>query len=162
MDLNQQTTANISRLSSTFWNVADLIRDIYKRHEYGNVILPMTVIKRFNDVLAPTKEKVLETYENVKSLEVHDAFLRQASGYSFYNISKFDFDKLLSDADHIEQNFRDYLNGFSDNVQDIFNHFRFWQEITVLADHNALYEVIKEFNKPEAYLGADKDRKSVV
>ncbi len=156
MDLNQQTTANISRLSSTFWNVADLIRDIYKRHEYGNVILPMTVIKRFNDVLAPTKHKVLETYENVKNLEVHDAFLRQASGYSFYNISKFDFDKLLSDADHIEQNFRDYLNGFSDNVQDIFNHFRFWQEITVLADHNALYEVIKEFNKPEAYLGADK------
>ena len=156
MDLNQQTTANISRLSSTFWNIADLIRDIYKRHEYGNVILPMTVIKRFNDVLAPTKEKVLETYENVKSLEVHDAFLRQASGYSFYNISKFDFDKLLSDADHIEQNFKDYLNGFSDNVQDIFNHFRFWQEITVLADHNALYEVIKEFNKPEAYLGADK------
>lgn len=156
MDLNQQTTANISRLSSTFWNVADLIRDIYKRHEYGNVILPMTVIKRFNDVLAPTKEKVLETYENVKNLEVHDAFLRQASGYSFYNISKFDFDKLLSDADHIEQNFKDYLNGFSDNVQDIFNHFRFWQEITVLADHNALYEVIKEFNKPEAYLGADK------
>lgn len=156
MDLNQQTTANISRLSSTFWNVADLIRDIYKRHEYGNVILPMTVIKRFNDVLAPTKDKVLETYENVKNLEVHDAFLRQASGYSFYNISKFDFDKLLSDADHIEQNFRDYLNGFSDNVLDIFNHFRFWQEITVLADHNALYEVIKEFNKPEAYLGADK------
>ena len=156
MDLNQQTTANISRLSSTFWNIADLIRDIYKRHEYGNVILPMTVIKRFNDVLAPTKEKVLETYENVKNLEVHDAFLRQASGYSFYNISKFDFDKLLSDADHIEQNFKDYLNGFSDNVQDIFNHFRFWQEITVLADHNALYEVIKEFNKPEAYLGADK------
>lgn len=156
MDLNQQTTANISRLSSTFWNIADLIRDIYKRHEYGNVILPMTVIKRFNDVLAPTKEKVLETYENVKNLEVHDAFLRQASGYSFYNISKFDFDKLLADADHIEQNFKDYLNGFSDNVQDIFNHFRFWQEITVLADHNALYEVIKEFNKPEAYLGADK------
>lgn len=156
MDLNQQTTANISRLSSTFWNVADLIRDIYKRHEYGNVILPMTVIKRFNDVLAPTKDKVLETYENVKNLEVHDAFLRQASGYSFYNISKFDFDKLLSDADNVEQNFRDYLNGFSDNVQDIFNHFRFWQEITVLADHNALYEVIKEFNKSEAYLGADK------
>lgn len=156
MDLNQQTTANISRLSSTFWNVADLIRDIYKRHEYGNVILPMTVIKRFNDVLAPTKEKVLETYENVKNLEVHDAFLRKASGYSFYNVSKFDFDKLLADADHIEQNFRDYLNGFSDNVQDIFNNFRFWQEISVLADHNALYEVIKEFNKPEAYLGADK------
>ena len=127
MDLNQQTTANISRLSSTFWNVADLIRDIYKRHEYGNVILPMTVIKRFNDVLAPTKEKVLETYENVKNLEVHDAFLRKASGYSFYNVSKFDFDKLLADADHIEQNFRDYLNGFSDNVQDIFNNFRFWQ-----------------------------------
>ena len=139
-----------------FWNVADLIRDIYKRHEYGNVILPMTVIKRFNDVLAPTKQKVLDTYENVKNFEVYDGFLRTASGYAFYNTSKFDFNSLLDDADHIEQNFRDYLNGFSDNVQDILENFRFDGEITTLAEHNALYEVIKEFNKPEAYLGADK------
>ena len=75
-----------------FWNVADLIRDIYKRHEYGNVILPMTVIKRFNDVLAPTKQKVLDTYENVKNFEVYDGFLRTASGYAFYNTSKFAVD----------------------------------------------------------------------
>jgi type I restriction enzyme M protein len=155
-DFNQQTTANISRLSNMFWNIADLIRDIYKRHEYGNVILPMTVIKRFNDVLAPTKEKVLDTYEKVKDLEVHDGFLQTASGYSFYNISKFDFNTLLDDADHIEQNFRDYLNGFSDNVQDILENFKFDGEITTLAEHNALYEIIREFNKPEAYLGADK------
>ena len=73
-NLNQQTTTNISRLSNMFWNIADLIRDIYKRHEYGNVILPMTVIKRFNDVLAPTKQKVLDTYENVKNFEVYDGF----------------------------------------------------------------------------------------
>lgn len=156
MDFNQQTTANISRLSNMFWNIADLIRDIYKRHEYGNVILPMTVIKRFNDVLAPTKDKVLETYENVKDLEIYEGFLQTASGYSFYNISKFDFNSLLDDADHIEQNFRDYLNGFSDNVQNILANFKFDNEITTLAEHNALYEVIKEFNKPEAYLGIDK------
>ncbi len=156
MDFNQQTTANISRLSNMFWNIADLIRDIYKRHEYGNVILPMTVIKRFNDVLAPTKDKVLETYENVKDLEIYEGFLQTASGYSFYNISKFDFNSLLDDADHIEQNFRDYLNGFSDNVQDILANFKFDNEITTLAEHNALYEIIKEFNKPEAYLGADR------
>lgn len=156
MDLNQQTTANISRLSNMLWNIADLIRDIYKRHEYRNVILPMTVIKRFNDVLAPTKTKVLETYENVKDLEIYEVFLQTASGYSFYNISKFDFNLLLDDADHIEQNFRDYLNGFSDNIHDILENFKFDNEITVLAEHNALYEVIKEFNKSEAYLGADK------
>ena len=155
-NLNQQTTTNISRLSNMFWNIADLIRDIYKRHEYGNVILPMTVIKRFNDVLAPTKQKVLDTYENVKNFEVYDGFLKTASGYDFYNISQFDFNNLLDDADHIEQNFKDYLNGFSDNVQDILENFKFDNEITTLAEHGALYEIIKEFNKPEAYLGADK------
>lgn len=155
-NLSQQTTTNISRLSNMFWNIADLIRDIYKRHEYGNVILPMTVIKRFNDVLAPTKQKVLDTYENVKNFEVYDGFLKTASGYDFYNISQFDFNNLLDDADHIEQNFKDYLNGFSDNVQDILENFKFDNEITTLAEHGALYEIIKEFNKPEAYLGADK------
>ena len=105
-----QTTINIQEKSSLIWSIADLIRENYKPHEYGKVILPMTVIKRFNDTLQPTKQKVLETYEKVKHLEVIDGFLQRASGYQFYNISEYDFEKLVDDSEHIEENFRAYLN----------------------------------------------------
>lgn len=156
MTLNKQTTINIQEKSSLIWSIADLIREYYKPHEYGKVILPMTVIKRFNDTLAPTKEKVLETYEKVKHLEVIDGFLERASGYNFYNISKYDFEKLASDSTHIEKNFREYLNGFSDNVQDILENFDFDREITKLANNGMLFLIIEAFNKPSAYMGADK------
>lgn len=156
MTLNKQTTINIQEKSSLIWAIADLIREYYKPHEYGKVILPMTVIKRFNDTLAPTKEKVLETYEKVKHLEVIDGFLERASGYNFYNISKYDFEKLASDSTHIEKNFREYLNGFSDNVQDILENFDFDREITKLANNGMLFLIIEAFNKPSAYMGADK------
>lgn len=156
MTLNKQTTINIQEKSSLIWSIADLIREYYKPHEYGKVILPMTVIKRFNDTLAPTKEKVLETYEKVKHLEVIDGFLERASGYNFYNISKYDFEKLTNDSTHIEKNFREYLNGFSDNVQDILENFDFDREITKLANNGMLFLIIEEFNKPSAYMGADK------
>lgn len=156
MTLNKQTTINIQEKSSLIWAIADLIREYYKPHEYGKVILPMTVIKRFNDTLAPTKEKVLETYEKVKHLEVIDGFLERASGYNFYNISKYDFEKLASDGTHIEKNFREYLNGFSDNVQDILENFDFDREITKLANNGMLFLIIEAFNRPSAYMGADK------
>ena len=103
------------------WNVADLLRGPFKPHEYGLVILPMTVVKRFHDCLLPTHQAVLDTYEKVKKLAVTDGFLRRASGYQFYNTSKYTFDRLLADPENIESNFRDYLNGFSANVQDVLN-----------------------------------------
>lgn len=154
--LHNQTTVNIQEKSNLIWSIADLIRDYYKPHEYGKVILPMAVIKRFNDVLAPTKEKVLETYDKVKHLEVIDGFLERASGYHFYNISQFDFQKLVDDSSHIEKNFREYLNGFSDNVQDIIENFDFDREITKLANSGMLFLILEAFNKPSAYMGADK------
>ena len=83
MNLNNQTTVNVQEKSNLIWSIADLIRDFYKAHEYGKVILPMTVIKRFNDTLAPTKAKVLETYEKVKHLDVIEGFLETASGYQW-------------------------------------------------------------------------------
>lgn len=125
MNLNNQTTVNVQEKSNLIWAIADLIRDFYKPHEYGKVILPMTVIKRFNDTLAPTKAKVLETYDKVKHLEVINGFLETASGYQFYNTSVYDFEKLVNDSEHIEENFRDFLNGFSDNVLDILENFEF-------------------------------------
>lgn len=154
--LHTQTTTNIQEKSNLIWAIADLIREYYKPHEYGKVILPMCVIKRFNDVLAPTRQNVWDTYEKVKHLEVIDGFLEDAAGYKFYNISPFDFQKLCNDATHIEKNFREYLNGFSDNVQDIVENFEFDREITKLANNGMLFLIIEAFNKPVAYMGADK------
>ena len=156
MNLNNQTTVNVQEKSNLIWSIADLIRDFYKPHEYGKVILPMTVIKRFNDTLALTKAKVLETYDKVKHLEVINGFLETASGYQFYNTSVYDFEKLVNDSEHIEENFRDFLNGFSDNVLDILENFEFDREITKLANNGMLFLIIEAFNRPQAYMGADK------
>lgn len=147
---------NIAEKSTVIWNVADMLRGPFKPHEYGLVILPMTVIKRFHDCLLPTHEKVLEQYEKVKTLEVVDGFLRKASGYQFYNISKFTFEKLLADPDNIEVNFADYLNGFSDNVKEVLAKFEFDNIIKRMVESNTLYLVIKEFASQKGYLGPDK------
>lgn len=147
---------NIAEKATVIWNVADLLRGPFKPHEYGLVILPMTVVKRFHDCLLPTHQAVLDTYEKVKKLAVTDGFLRRASGYQFYNISKFTFEKLLADPENIESNFRDYLNGFSANVQDVLAKFDFDTIIKRLVESNTLYLVIKEFASQKGYLGPDK------
>lgn len=152
---SKQTSINIAEKSQMIWNNANHLVGLYKPHEYGKVILPMTVIKRFHDTLLPTREKVLETYEKVKNFEVKSGFLETASGLNFYNTSSYTFESLLSDSEHIEDNFRAYLNGFSDNVQDILAHFEFDKEITKLANNNILFYIIQEFNKKTSYLGAD-------
>jgi len=153
---NRQTGINISEKANLIWAIADIIgQGLYKPHEYGKVILPMTVIKRFNDALTPTKEKVLETYEKVKHFEVRDGFLESASGYSFYNTSPFTFENLIADSEHIEANFRTFLGGFSENVQDVLENFEFEKEITKLANNGMLFLIIQEFNKKSAYMGPD-------
>ena len=147
---------NLSEKATLIWNIADILRGPFKPSEYGKVTLPMTVIKRFHDCLIPTQAKVLETYEKVKSLQVIDGFLTRASGYQFYNTSKFNFETLLPDPENIETNFRDYLAGFSGNVQDVLSKFNFEPTLKKLVETNALYLVIKEFNTPKGYLGPDK------
>ena len=146
---------NIQEKATVIWNVADMLRGPFKPHEYGLVILPMTVVKRFNDCLMPTYNEVQETYQNVKHLAVIDGFLTTASGYQFYNISKFTFDSLLADPQNIEANFRDYLAGFSSNIQDILAKFDFDNIIKRMVESNTLYLVIREFNTPKGYLGPD-------
>ena len=129
----QQTAINISEKANLIWNIADIIgQGLYKPHEYGKIILPMTVIKRFNDTLMPTKQAVLDMYEKVKHFEVKDGFLESASGYSFYNISPFTFSNLVDDSEHIEANFRAFLAGFSENVQDVLENFEFDKELTLV------------------------------
>lgn len=147
---------NISEKATMIWNVADMLRGPFKPHEYGLVILPMTVVKRFHDCLLPTHDAVLIEYEGKKNFAVLDGFLTKASGYQFYNTSKFTFDSLLADPENIEANFRDYLNGFSANVQDVISKFDFENIIKRMVDSNTLYLVIKEFNSPKGYLGPDK------
>lgn len=147
---------NIAEKATMIWNVADMLRGPFKPHEYGLVILPMTVVKRFHDCLLPTHQNVLDTWEKVKKFAVVDGFLTKASGYQFYNTSKFTFDSLLADPENIEANFKDYLNGFSANVQDVLSKFDFDNIIKRMVESNTLYLVIKEYNSPKGYLGPDK------
>ena len=148
--------ANIAEKAAMIWNVADMLRGPFKPHEYGLVILPMTVVKRFHDCLLPTHQAVLDTYEKVKKLQVIDGFLQNASGYQFYNTSRFTFETLLADPDNIESNFRDYLSGFSANAQDVLAKFDFDNIIKRMVESNTLYLVIKEFGSEKGYLGPDK------
>ena len=147
---------NIAEKATVIWNVADMLRGPFKPHEYGLVILPMTVVKRFHDCLLPTHDKVRAQYEKVKHLAVIDGFLTRASGYQFYNTSKFTFETLLADPDNIETNFRDYLAGFSTNAQDVLSKFDFDNIIKRMVESNTLYLIIKEFNSEKGYLGPDK------
>lgn len=148
--------ANIAEKAAMIWNVADMLRGPFKPHEYGLVILPMTVVKRFHDCLLPTHQAVLDTYEKVKKLQVIDSFLQKSSGYQFYNTSRFTFETLLADPDNIESNFRDYLSGFSANAQDVLAKFDFDNIIKRMVESNTLYLVIKEFGSEKGYLGPDK------
>ena len=147
---------NIAEKAAMIWNVADMLRGPFKPHEYGLVILPMTVVKRFHDCLLPTHDAVMQEYESKKDFAVIDGFLTKASGYQFYNTSKYTFDLLCADPDNIEANFRDYLAGFSANVQDVLAKFDFNAIINRMVESNTLYLVIKEFNSQKGYLGPDK------
>ena len=148
-------SANISEKAALIWAIADKLTGVYKPHEYGEVILPLTVIRRFDCILSATKDAVLEKYNSVKDVKMKDILLRKASGYAFYNTSKYTFEKLIDDPDNIEENFHLYLKGFSDNVQDIIEKFKFDGHITTMANKNILYIVLKEFTTPKANLHPD-------
>lgn len=147
---------NIQEKSTVIWNVANSLFGAYKPHEYGLVILPMTVIKRFHDCLLGTHEAVLQQYEKVKHLAIYDGFLRTASGYPFWNRSKFTFSTLVADPENIEMNFRDYLEGFSDNVKDIIARMGFYDQINRMAESGLLYQVISDFNSEKADMSPEK------
>lgn len=128
----------------------------YKPHEYGKVILPMTVIKRFDDALRDTKKAVVEKNNELNSSnkEVNDktrhAILKNVAKHDFYNTSKFDFAGLIADADNIKENFTSYLQAFSDNVKDIIQRFDFFKEIDKMSENDLLYTIINEFNAKKA------------
>src|SRR2546428_7779610 len=112
---------------SFLWGVADLIRDTFKRGKYQDVILPLTVLRRLDCVLAPIKAKVLETQARLREKKLDNLApqLRRASGFAFYNTSRYDFDKLLADAPHLAANLRNYIAGFSPNMREVLERFEF-------------------------------------
>lgn len=135
-----------SNLSSFIWSVADLLRGDYKQSEYGKVILPFTVLRRLDCVLEPTKAAVLaEKQKREKAGLNPESFLLKKSGQLFYNIDSLDLKKLMRDQDHIGENLRRYLQGFSPAVRDIFERFEFHVQIDRLDKARLLYLVPEKF-----------------
>lgn len=155
-DLITNVGKNSNDTAALVWSVADDLVGAYKPHEYGLVILPMTVIKRFHDCLLPTHQAVLDEYKRVEKLAVRDGFLRKASGYQFYNTSPFTFKTLIADPDNIVDNFKAYLNGFSDNVQDILARMDFDSQIKHIEEAGLLYQVIMDFCTEKGDFSPDK------
>ena len=159
MDTNQKINEvgiNIQEKASVIWNVANSLFGSYKPHEYGLVILPMVVIKRFHDCLLPTHDQVVKTYKEIEGLAVKDAFLRRASGYRFYNTSEYTFEKLKADPENIKTNFEAYINGFSDNVMDILSRMDFFTQLERMSNAGLLYQVISDFCAEKADMSPEK------
>jgi type I restriction enzyme M protein len=149
---------NFQEKISFIWDLADLLRGVYKRNEYQKVILPFTVLKRFDCVLSDTKPQVLEAYNKYKDqIENMEHLLTNASKHDFYNYSKYDFKGLLEDPEHIEQNLIYYIDSFSKNVQEIFGDsgFNIKTHITKLAKNELLYKLIRKFSESKVDLHPD-------
>ena len=139
---------NFTEKANFIWTVADLIRDDFKRGKYQDVILPLTVLRRIDCVLEPTKEKVLSEHAKYKDqLKDTDKILRKASGYAFYNTSRYSFERLLDDPNNIAKNLNAYINGFSENMRDVIDHFDFRNTISKLDSANLLYLVLQRFGE---------------
>lgn len=150
MDLNSK----ITNKAALIWAIADKITGVYKPHEYGKVILPLTVIKRFDSVLEETKSDVLAAYEKCRNMDndiMRNEILTNASGHPFYNTSKYTLRTLLDDPDHIDDNFASYINAFSPNVCEIIEKFEFAKdELPKMREYGLLFTVLQEFGTEKA------------
>ena len=158
MSLNTQ---NLQSIINFLWTVADdVLVNTYQKGKYKDVILPMVVIRRLDLLLEPTKEQVLKTFNEYKTkLQNLDSLLtnsKHGSGLAFYNTSKFTLKKLLDDPKNLRSNFENYLNGFSENVQDIIKQFKFRNEIETLDEADILFSLIEKFCSPKVELHPDK------
>ena len=161
MDTTQkinQVGINIQEKASVIWNVANSLFGAYKPHEYGLVILPMVVIKRFHDCLLPTHEAVVAKNKQLMQIgmAVKDPFLLKESKYKFYNTSEYTFEKLKADPENIKVNFEAYLNGFSDNVMDILARMDFFTQLERMSNAGLLYQVITDFCTEKADMNPEK------
>lgn len=146
---------NHQSLSAFIWSVADLLRGDYKQSDYGKVILPFTVLRRLDCVLAPTKAAVLEEFARRSAEGLNpEPFLRRAAGLSFYNTSPMDMGRLVGDADHIAENLYAYVQAFSPDVRDIFERFEFVAQVDRLAKAGLLYQVAEKFARIDLHPGS--------
>ncbi|MCM8626956.1 N-6 DNA methylase [Accumulibacter sp.] len=141
------TTESHAQLANFIWSICNLLRGPYKRNEYRKVILPLTVLRRFDSLLAPTKAQVLAEHASIKTKPetVVRSLLQRITDRPFYNLSRLDLPRLLDDPNQLAPNLNAYINGFSKNVREIMERFAFDQQIARMAEKNLLYEVIKKF-----------------
>ena len=159
-ELQKQTNANIQAKANLIWEIATHLVGLFKPHEYGKVILPMTVLKRFDDALKPTKAAVVEMAKKLDAQHVEgaarDGILCRTSGFDFYNTSNFDFAKLIADPDGVEINFEAYLQGFSANIKDIIDNFDFSNTVKLMVKGGVLFVTLQEFNSAKADMSPAK------
>lgn len=148
------TTETHRQLANDIWSICNLLRGPYKRNEYRKVILPLTVLRRFDCLLAPTKKKALETFNHYKGKpeSIIRSVMQSVTGYPFYNLSRLELapsqegrNSLLDDPSNLAPNLNSYINGYSPNVRAIFDHFKFGEQISKMAEKNLLFQVIQKF-----------------
>ncbi|HAT68558.1 MAG: restriction endonuclease subunit M [Candidatus Yonathbacteria bacterium RIFOXYC2_FULL_47_9] len=143
---------NFNQKTSMIWNIADILRGGWKQHEYQDVILPLVVLKRLDSILVDTKAKVLEKHNEYKGkVNDLDPILKRTSGVAFYNISDYDFKTLLGEPALMGKNFKKYIAGYSQNIQDIFEKFEFNNQLERLEGGNLLFHIIQELNKVDLH-----------
>ncbi|WP_123377360.1 type I restriction-modification system subunit M [Aliarcobacter butzleri] len=145
---------NFNDKINLIWQIAESLRGVYKPEKYGDVILPMCVIKRFDEIISEKKDDILKAYnlyKNIPEQSQEELIKTELDGLDFYNISPFGFDNLCDDQDHLKENFIAYLQGFSSNIKDIIAHFDFNKDIDKLAKNNQLYHVIQEFKNVDLH-----------
>ena len=159
-ELQKQTNANIQVKANLIWEIATHLVGLFKPHEYGKVILPMTVLKRFDDALKPTKTSVVDMAKKLDAQQVEgaarDGILCRISRFDFYNTSNYDFAKLIADPDNVEINFEAYLQGFSANIKDIIDNFDFINTVKLMVKGGVLFVTLQEFNSAKADMSLEK------
>ena len=148
--------STVTEKANLIWAIADKLTGAFMPHQYGEIILPLTVIRRFDSVLEDTKADVLAAAQKYGNIPLLDTLLEKASGHKFYNTSPFTFTTLLNAPSDLEANFRAYCNAFSGNVRQILEKFKpFHQHLATMAEKNVLYMVLKEFTTARADLHPD-------
>lgn len=159
-ELQKQTNTNIQAKANLIWEIATHLVGLFKPHEYGKVILPMTVLKRFDDALKPTKAAVIEMTKKLDAQHIEgaarDGILCRTSGFDFYNTSNYDFAKLIADPDGVELNFEAYLQGFSANIKDIIDNFDFTNTVKLMVKGGVLFVTLQEFNSAKGDMSPEK------
>ena len=147
-----------NQLVNFIWSIADdVLRDVFVRGKYRDIILPFTVLRRLDVLLVPTKEKVLEAYRFIREQGIGDkSGLTSVSGYPFYNTSNFTFDSLLNDPDHIDSNLEVYLDGFSDNVQEIISKVKLRHQLETMQEAGITYDLLEKYTSKDLNLSPEK------